>query len=222
MRHFLRFIDLDDTFNNHGFRKKVYEAPKHVFDRADRSTKAWCGFQVEQRFARGLYVRLEYPFMYQAADHEKVTDFIAAGGENNYAWNVIRSEADDLMFKHAAKSGAQAFDGVKVNSIEFVPSEDAVAPSPGKPVSASWSRKEDGSSGVIKFDYLVDASGRAGLISTKYLKNRKTNKGLKNIANWGYYKGFKTYAEGTHREGQPFFEAMHGILPISVDHQISY
>lgn len=23
MRHFLRFIDLDDTFDNHGFNKKV-------------------------------------------------------------------------------------------------------------------------------------------------------------------------------------------------------
>ena len=87
--------------------------------------------------------------------------------------------------------------------------EDADAPNPGRPVSAFWSRK-DGSSGTIKFDYLVDASGRAGIVSTKYLKNRNPNKGLKNIANWGYWKGAKRYGIGTTREGYPYFEALTG------------
>ena len=119
------------------------------------------------------------------------------------------------MFRHAGKCGADIFDGVKVNSIEFVPSNkqngntDSDTPDLGRPVSASWSRK-DGSSGEIKFDYLVDASGRAGLVSTKYLKNRTTNQGLKNIANWGYWQGAGHYAVDTPREGQPFFEALTG------------
>ncbi|KAI4241067.1 MAG: hypothetical protein LQ352_007508 [Teloschistes flavicans] len=178
MRHFLRFIDLDETFDKHGFQVK-----------------------------RGAAFKLsEKP--------EGFTDFIAAGGPNNYAWNVVRSEADDLMFKHAAKCGADTFDGVKVTDIEFVPSDipsvyqDADAPNPGRPVSATWTRKEDGTSGKISFDYLVDGSGRAGIVSTKYLKNRKNNKGLKNIANWAYWKGAGKYGEGTVREGQPFFEAL--------------
>ena len=117
------------------------------------------------------------------------------------------------MFKHAAKCGAEVFDGVKVNSIEFVPSEKPMenpdTPNLERPVSATWSRK-DGSSGEIKYDYIVDASGRAGLISTRYLKNRKYNQGLKNITNWGYWTGAGKYAEGTSREGQPFFEALTG------------
>ena len=150
-----------------------------------------------------------------------VTDFVAAGGPGNYAWNVVRSEADDLMFKHAGKVGAETFDGVKVNSIEFAPSyiqEDVAVGtlSPGRPVSATWTRKEDGTSGVIKFDYLVDASGRAGIVSTRYLKNRKTNQGLKNIANWGYWKGAGLYGLGTRREGVPFFEALSGNHPFGV------
>lgn len=120
------------------------------------------------------------------------------------------------MFKHAAKVGAATFDGVKVGDIDWVPSDvpsvhdDADAPNPGRPVSATWSRKEDGSSGKISFQYLVDASGRAGIVSTKYLKNRKNNKGLKNIANWGYWKNAGNYGQGTNREGQPFFEALTG------------
>ena len=119
------------------------------------------------------------------------------------------------MFRHAGKSGAEIFDGVKVDSIEFLPptnqngTVESDTPDPGRPVSASWSRK-DGTSGQIKFDYLVDASGRAGIVSTKYLKNRKNNQGLKNIANWGYWKGAGEYAPGTPRQGQPLFEALSG------------
>ena len=121
------------------------------------------------------------------------------------------------MFQHAGKSGAKIFDGVKVNSIDFIPLGDAnvgmgtetATANPGRPVSASWSGK-DGSSGEIKFDYLVDASGRAGIVTTKYLKNRTFNQDLKNIANWGYWKGAISYGVGTPKEGQPFFEALQG------------
>ena len=86
---------------------------------------------------------------------------------------------------------------------------DADLPNPGQPVSANWSRK-DGSSGLIKFDYIVDASGRVGLLSTKYLKNRKMNQTLKNGANWGYWTGTGTYGLESNRAGAPYFEALKG------------
>jgi flavin-dependent dehydrogenase len=132
-------------------------------------------------------------------------EFIAAGGPQGYAWNVVRSEADDLMFRHAGESGAKIFDGVKVNSIQFVDDDagkNAQFPEMGRPVSARWSQK-DGTSGSINFEYIVDASGRAGIVSTKYMKNRKFNQGLKNIAAWAYWEGAETYAVGTHKEGCP-------------------
>ena len=147
------------------------------------------------------------------------TDFVAAGGPGNYSWNVVRSEADDLIFKHAAKCGAKTFDETKVESVEFAPYDelsesDLPVPNPGRPVSAKWSRK-DGSTGEVKFQYLVDASGRNGLVSTKYLKNRQINQGLKNIANWGYWKNVGKFAVGTAKEGQPYFEALTGKFPSS-------
>ena len=118
------------------------------------------------------------------------------------------------MFRHAGKSGAKIFDGVKVNSIDFIPSDGNTSSSGvsdlGRPVSGTWSQK-NGSSGEIKFEYLVDASGRAGLVSTKYLKNRRYNQGLKNVASWGYWKGAGQYGVGTVREGQPYFEALEGL-----------
>lgn len=149
------------------------------------------------------------------ANMREDTDMIGAGGPEAYTWNVVRSEADDLIFRHAGKCGATIFDGVKVDSIEFsessgikVPKDSKVADI-GRPVSANWKRK-DGTTGSIKFDYLVDGSGRAGLVSTKYLKNRKFNQGLKNVASWGYWSGTGQYAVGTKRQNQPFFEALTG------------
>ena len=119
------------------------------------------------------------------------------------------------MFKHAAKSGAKTFDGVKVTSIEFIPDGSNVE-SPGRPVSASWKAK-DGRTGIIDFQYLVDASGRAGITSTKYLKNRTFNNYLKNVASWGYWRGATPYGVGTPVEGQPYFEALQGSsLPVTM------
>lgn len=147
------------------------------------------------------------------------TDFVAAGGPDNYAYNVVRSEADDLLFKHARACGAKAFDGVKVDGIEFFPFEApryVPVANHGRPVSAVWTRKQDEMCGTVKFDYLIDASGRAGLISTKYLKNRHYNQGLKSIAKWGYWKNAGVWGAGTRQEGSPFFEALEGNFDSSL------
>ncbi|GKT46884.1 flavine halogenase aclH [Colletotrichum spaethianum] len=116
------------------------------------------------------------------------------------------------MFQHAGESGANIFDGVKVKSIRF---EDATTvpegqPNllPGRPVAAVYEIAETKQTGEIAFDYIVDASGRIGLLSTKYMKNRRYNQGLKNVANWGYWKGCGRYSPGTDRENAPFFEAL--------------
>ncbi|KAG8529708.1 uncharacterized protein KY384_005189 [Bacidia gigantensis] len=143
---------------------------------------------------------------------EGYADFIGTGGSQNYSWNVIRSEADEIMYKHAGESGAKTFDGIKVNTISFQMADSSAEHTVaelGRPVSASWTRKNDKATGIIKFDYIVDASGRAGLLSTRYLKARKYNQSLKNVAMLAYFKDAATYGKGTVREGAPFFEALH-------------
>ncbi|KAI1387333.1 FAD/NAD(P)-binding domain-containing protein [Hypoxylon trugodes] len=178
VRHFLKFIDCYDRWEKCGFRIKNGSA-----------------FKLDP----------DHPDTY--------TDFLASGGPKGYAWNVIRSEADELLFKHAGSCGAKIFDSVKVTGITFESDTAAsVAPkfdgqNPGRPVSATWKHK-DGSSGSISYEYLIDASGRQGILSTKYLKNRKFNEGLKNVASWGYWKNGGIYGAGTYKEGSPFFEAL--------------
>ncbi|KAF5131118.1 Flavine halogenase aclH [Metarhizium anisopliae] len=140
-----------------------------------------------------------------------------AGGPNGYAWNLIRSEFDDLLFKHAGTCGARILSETRVDTIQFESVANGLKPdmnrklednlNPGRPVSATWVRK-DGTSGSITCKYLVDASGRQGILSTKYLKNRKFNDNFRNAAIWAYWKSDNVYGPGTHMEGSPYFEAL--------------
>ncbi|KAJ7362386.1 hypothetical protein DFH08DRAFT_950654 [Mycena albidolilacea] len=57
------------------------------------------------------------------------------------------------------------YEGVRVTKIKFS------AENAQRSVTAEW--KSDHGSGDIKFSWLVDASGRTGIMSTRYLKNRK-------------------------------------------------
>lgn len=128
---------------------------------------------------------------------------------------MIRSEADELLFKHAGSCGAKVFDATRVREIIFEPhsvpdkASDLDENNLGRPVQATWKDK-DGNGGTISFQYLVDASGRRGILSTTYMKNRQQNQGLQNMAHWGYWKGGGAYGVGTHKEGSPFFEALLG------------
>jgi hypothetical protein len=117
---------------------------------------------------------------------------------NNGTWNVIRAEFDDLLLKHAAKCGATVIEETKVTELHFEGE---------RPVSATWV-SGGGIEGQITFDYLIDASGRNGIMSTKYLRDRRFNQSLKNIACWGYWEGAGCYKPGTSRENAVWFEAL--------------
>jgi hypothetical protein len=120
---------------------------------------------------------------------------------------------------HARSSGAKVTELVRVKSLSFSPTDSS------KPISATWTHASSSSlsfsdldddlpttptSGTTTFDYLIDATGRAGLMSTNYLNNRHFNASLKNIALWGYWKEVGIYGVGTEREGAPWFEALIG------------
>ncbi|PSR71612.1 hypothetical protein PHLCEN_2v12465 [Hermanssonia centrifuga] len=133
-------------------------------------------------------------------NREGYTDFVSAGPQNG-SWNVIRSEFDDLLLTYASKSGVSVFQETKVTEIHFE------GPDNIRPVKASW-LAQNGAQGQIHFDYLVDASGRNGLMSIKYLKNRAFNQSLKNTACWGYWSGTDLYKPGTTRENAVWIEAL--------------
>jgi len=128
---------------------------------------------------------------------EGYTDFIGLD-PNNGAWNVIREEFDDLLLKYAAKNGATVIEETKVTELCF---------DGDRPVSANWVSRS-GVEGQISFEYLVDASGRNGMMSTKYLKNRRFNKSLNNVACWGYWENTGCYMPGTNRDNAVWIESL--------------
>ncbi|KAK9440038.1 radH flavin-dependent halogenase [Metarhizium brunneum] len=192
LRHFFKFIDFYDTVDAYGF----YHKNGAVFRLAQAQPDA-C-----------------------KSPSPAYTDFLEAGGPNGYAWNLIRSEFDDLLFKHAGTCGAQIFSETRVDTVQFESVANGLKPdnrnledhlNPGRPVSATWVRK-DGTSGSITYKYLVDASGRQGILSTKYLKNRKFNNNFRNAAIWAYWKSDNVYGPGTHMKdasGWAWFMPLH-------------
>lgn len=123
-------------------------------------------------------------------------NFGELGGNNTYAFQVVRSEFDKLMLDHASSQGARVFEGIEVRSLTFDPN--------GRPCSARWQARDGANghgeeSGEISFDYLIDASGRAGVMATHYLRSRRYHNIFQNIAIWGYWDNANRMATG--REG---------------------
>ncbi|KAL4066069.1 hypothetical protein J3A83DRAFT_350187 [Scleroderma citrinum] len=150
----------------------------------------------------GFAVKPGAAFKFDRSKRDGYTDFVELG-PTNAAWNVVRADFDKLLLDHARQSGVDVYEQTRVTSIQFSHVDTA------RPVAAVWtSTSASGETGIISFDFLVDASGRAGLMSTKYLRNRIYNEVLKNIAIWGYWRNGRVYGRNTPREGAPWFESL--------------
>lgn len=109
-------------------------------------------------------------------------------GANRHSYQVIRSEFDHILLEHAKELGVRVHEATKVTELVF---------DGERPVAALWASSDDRSrAGRIDFDFLVDASGRAGVMATKYLKNRHYQEAFKNIAVWSYWRGVKPLDRG--------------------------
>ena len=120
-------------------------------------------------------------------------NFGEMAGSNTYSFQVVRSEFDHLLLQHARSQGVQVFEEVEVRGLSF---------DGPRPCKASWLQKGNGSAGAqgeISFVYLIDASGRSGVLANHYLNNRHYHQVFQNIALWGYWENVDRM--GTGREG---------------------
>ena len=92
------------------------------------------------------------------------------------AWQVRRSELDELLFRNAAKEGALAIEGAKVRQVDF---DDA-----GATVQATL---DDGAQRQWRARFVVDASGRDTLLANK-LKSKKKNREHNSTALFGHFR----------------------------------
>ncbi|KAF7318411.1 hypothetical protein HMN09_00350300 [Mycena chlorophos] len=154
----------------------------------------------------GFSVKVGAAFKFNHNKREGYTDFIHPDPNHGpSAWNVERSKFDEILLRNATKQGANVFEGVTVGAIKFRNPDDE--PTKMQPISLEW-KSDEGESGETTFKYLVDASGRNGLMSTRYLKNRNFNKALRSVAWWGYWTGQGRYAVGTRRENATWLESL--------------
>ncbi|MGH3866942.1 MAG: NAD(P)/FAD-dependent oxidoreductase [Pseudonocardiaceae bacterium] len=117
-------------------------------------------------------------------------DFSERFVDNNYGYQVVRADFDQLLLEHAKSQGVTVREGVEVKRLIF---------EGDRPRSAVWSpagRDSRAQEQEISFDFLIDASGRAGVMTTRHLRDRRYHECFKNIAVWGYWKGAKKLPTG--------------------------
>jgi flavin-dependent dehydrogenase len=91
------------------------------------------------------------------------------------AWQVRRSELDELLFRNAAKEGALTLEGAKVRQVDF--DDD------GATIQATL---DDGAKKTWRARFVVDASGRDTLLATKF-KAKKKNPDHNSTALFGHF-----------------------------------
>jgi flavin-dependent dehydrogenase len=95
-----------------------------------------------------------------------------------WSWQVDRAAFDEILLRNAADQGAEVIEGATVKQVQFAGD---------RPVAAEW--VQDGTRKTTTFDFLVDATGRAGVLAKQHFNMRHPHQALANIATWGYWTG---------------------------------
>lgn len=98
------------------------------------------------------------------------------------SWQVDRAEFDLLLLNHARDAGVEVTMGVTAKEVTFAD---------GRPAGVRCDTDDGESHTIDDFDFLVDATGRNGLLSAKHFKDRHPHRNLRNVAVWGYWRGAK-------------------------------
>ncbi len=111
-------------------------------------------------------------------EHREFIEFAEAMDKSMpYAWQVRRSELDELLFRNAAAKGARTFEGERVRAVSF-DGEGALADV----------ELEDGTRRSWRARFVVDASGRDTLLANQ-LRCKEKNKRHDSSALFGHFTG---------------------------------
>ncbi|MDO9635630.1 MAG: FAD-dependent oxidoreductase, partial [Thiobacillus sp.] len=100
------------------------------------------------------------------------------------AFQVRRSEFDEILIRNAARKGADVIEGCRVRNVEFLP-DDA-----GALVRAEH---DDGRSETWHCRFLVDASGRDTFLGNRF-KAKQRNPRHNSAALYGHFRGAQRHA----------------------------
>ncbi len=124
---------------------------------------------------------IKYGAEFISPQHEKSVTFNFSKAFDKrypYAYQVRRSQMDDILFKHAAAKGATTIEGCRVDAVEFQPHGGAVV----------RAQTEDGQTRQWRTRFVVDATGRdtflAGQLGIKQRNQRHTSAAI-----FGHFTG---------------------------------
>ena len=89
----------------------------------------------------------------------------ALGSSPPHAYQVYRQDFDKMLFEHARECGADAREGTEVLAVDQAGPRD----------STLTVRADDGGTYAVRAKYVVDASGRDGLIASKKKLRRRNH-----------------------------------------------
>ena len=111
-------------------------------------------------------------------DHRQFIEFVEAWDKSMpYAWQVRRSELDEMLFRDAAAKGARTFEGQRVRAVAF--------DGDGATVEVEL---DDGARVAWRARFVVDASGRDTLLANQ-LRCKEKNKRHNSSALYGHFTG---------------------------------
>jgi len=118
------------------------------------------------------------------AEDDWTIDWNALFGAEAKSWHVDRDKFDEILLTNAEKQGAEVVQSATVKKVDF---------DGDRPVAVEWVRNSEPDRLLrTHFDFLIDASGRAGVLSAQKFRNRHPHEIFRNVAIWGYWQGGTT------------------------------
>ncbi|MFI6444911.1 NAD(P)/FAD-dependent oxidoreductase [Kitasatospora sp. NPDC050543] len=118
------------------------------------------------------------------AEEDWTIDWSKLFGEDVSSWHVDRDVFDKILLDNAGTQGAEVICEATVKNVVF---------DGDRPVAVEWRRNGEPDT-VIRTgcDFLIDASGRAGVLSNQTFRHRQPHEIFRNVAIWGYWEGGHT------------------------------
>ena len=142
------------------------------------SMKAFTRLGLHEKFLRAGFLKKFGGEIFGACSDQGTKFYFKDGyrSQTDHAYQVTRGDFDKVLLEHAAECGAEVCEQTSVDRVEF--SNDNV----------ELAVKSNGSSQSIRARYLIDASGRASVLSRQF-KIKKTYDHLQKLSIFAHYDG---------------------------------
>ncbi|MFF8848214.1 NAD(P)/FAD-dependent oxidoreductase [Streptomyces sp. NPDC015127] len=153
----------------------------HIGESLTPSCRTVLGLSGAQQKVEAHAFQIKRGAEYQWGLDNWIVDWERQFGPEVHTWQVDRAQFDQLLLEHAREQGVEVVENATARAVRF---DDE------RPAAVDWIRggQAGGGSTASGFDYLIDASGRTGLLSAQHYHNRRQHEIFKNVATWGYWR----------------------------------